>query len=233
MNKDLTQSPPREFKYLQLLSMLYITMLLASVITTMYLVEILGFTFNMGAAVIPCMYFLGDIIAEVYGYKYSRNLIWYALLCDIVFISIAVATVHLPTPAYWHQQTEFQTVLGNLDRLIVSGIIAFPASEFINVYILSKFKILLKGSYFWIRSFTSSLIGEFSLALLGSIIIFYNTLSMRQIFFLALSSFAIKLCFSFFAVVPATLLQKWLKRVEKTDVDDSNTNFNPFKLALS
>ncbi len=233
MNIKRKESSNRDFKYLELLSMLYITMLLSSVVTTMYLVSIFGFTFNMGAAIIPFMYFLGDVIAEVYGYRYARNLIWYALLCDVVFIVLVVFTVHLPSPPAWHHQKEFQTVLGGLYRLIISGIIVFPLSEFLNIYVLSKSRLLLKGAYFWIRSFSSSVISELTLALIGSLIIFYHVLPVQEIFFIALSSFAIKVVFSFMAIFPATILQNLLKRTENISVNNQESDFNPFKLQLT
>ncbi len=227
---------PREIKepkYYNFLCMLYASMLLASVTVCMYVAKISFFVFTEGSAIIPFMYFFGGVITEVYGYERSRNLIWYALACDVLFVLIIVLMVHLPSPADWKMQKEFRDVLGPLYRVMLAGLIVFPLSEFANIYVISKFKIFIKGRYFWLRGLTATMVGEFTLALLGTLIIFTGSMTIKQMLVIVVASFTIKVAFSALAVMPASMLVKWLKKAEGMDIFDHHTNFNPFKFTNS
>lgn len=232
MNTTYTQNPKNitNPKHFNLLCMLYITMLLSAVVMAMYIAKIGILTFNEGAAIIPFMYFFGDIIAEVYGYERSRKLIWNALVCEAFFLCIIIGMVHLPSPKYWHHQHEFRVVLAPLYRVLLSNLILIPLTEFANVIALSKLKILTRGKLFWLRSLLSSITGELILAVLGNIITFWKVLAPIQLAGVILSSFGIKLIFTAAAIIPATIIVKQLKKSEKLDIYDYNTSFNPFKL---
>ena len=72
--------------------------------------------------------------------------------------------------------------------LFVSFVTTF-ISEFINIYIISKWKILLRGKYYWLRSLGSSGVGVFVYAFIASFISFVGILPVRHIFNLALSAY--------------------------------------------
>ena len=76
----------KPYKYLVLLSMLYVTALLASIILAHKLIVIGGILGSAATFVFPVTYFCADIVAEVYGYDVSRRLIWSALFCELFLL---------------------------------------------------------------------------------------------------------------------------------------------------
>ncbi|MFN7097955.1 MAG: VUT family protein, partial [Gammaproteobacteria bacterium] len=115
-------------------------------------------------------------------------------------------------------------------QISLGTIVGAFASEFANVYILSKLKILMTGRLFWVRSLTSTAIGEFVLLLISMAIGFYGHASAKELTHLLFSAYIFELIFTIIAVFPLTLLVRFLKKSEEVDVYDYNTDFNPFSL---
>lgn len=221
-----------QLKYFNFLCMLYITGLLAAVVVVYKVVSIGPLTISEGTLIFPITYFFGDIIAEVYGYELSRSLIWYSLICEIIFTFIVSHIIKLPPPPYWQHQAEYDFVLGNIMQVALANTIAVPTGAFLNAYAITKWKVLLKGRYFWIRSLASTAIGELAFCIIASPIVFIGMLSSNQVFTIVVSTYVIKLIFAVVSIFPANVIQYILKKAEGIDIYDTNTNFNPFKLEI-
>ena len=161
-------------KHYNFLSMLYLTIMLIMVSVCSYMVEIHGFIFNEGAAMVTLLYFLQNVISEVYGYHYARSLIWKALSCEAIFVLTIILMVHLPSPLNWLQQGEYRNIFGSFYKILIVNLLFFPIGEFANIFLLAKLKILLRGRLFWVRNICASFAGEIILAVLGNIIVFWG-----------------------------------------------------------
>jgi uncharacterized integral membrane protein (TIGR00697 family) len=183
--------------------------------------------------ILPLTFFCSDVITEVYGYKLSRQIIWAGICCELIFAIICAELSKLPSPSYWQYSFAYNEVLGKLPRIFLAGFIGRVCGLFSNIYIISKWKILLKGKSFWLRSLGSSAVGEAVFTILSVLIIFTGTLSFPKIFSIIILAYFYKLIFSPLAIIPATICANFLKKSESVDVYDSSTNFNPFKIALT
>jgi uncharacterized integral membrane protein (TIGR00697 family) len=219
---------PHQYKYFTLLAMLVPTLFIAAA-SMAYRFSLVGegIIESGGALILPTTYVLMDIITEVYGYELSKNLIWYTLVCNAVFTVVIIGIIHLPAPSNWHLKNAYTEVFTPLWRLGLSSTVGQLVGGFINIYALSKWKILLKGRYFWLRSIGASAIGEACLNTIGFLIAFIGAISLHGVFELMLASWLYKLIFAAIMAYPANLLVNLLKVVEKTDVYDVDTNFNP------
>lgn len=204
-------------KYLNLLSMMYITFLLVAVVLSTFIVDIRGFIFNEGAIIIPFMYLLGDIITEVYGYDKSKMLIYYSLFCEVIFILLIIWMIKLPNPTNWHDREAYMIVFRTLKNVLLANLVAIPLSEFLNILVLSKTKKLLYGKFFGFRSLFSSTIGELSLAITGNVITFFDRVPIDELLKILVSSFIIKVTFSCIFVIPATIFVAILKQLENIE----------------
>lgn len=218
------------YNFLILLCMLFVTVDLASNVVA-YKIVIFGPLVQTGAAFIyPLTYFFGDIIAEVYGYKISRQLIWFDFACSVLFSLATLTVIKLPSPNFWHDQAAYNTVLGALLLVNLGTAMAAWTGGIINVYLVTKLKILMGGKHFWIRSILSTSIGEAIAIIAGFFIVFSTYASFSNILKLMLADYIIKLAYAVILVLPATFIQSKLKKLEDVDVFDYKTNFNPFRI---
>lgn len=220
------------YKYLILLAMLYLTADLASCALNYKFVQIHSLFFSAETLIFPFTYTITDIIAEVYGYKIARQLIWMVLACDLLFAWSTSLLVKIPSPTHEIQYI-YDFVFANLLRGSTAEIAGVLCGIFINVYAISKLKILTRGKYFWLRSIGSSTIGEAVLVLIAMPIAFLGTTSSGNLITLMIFSYLYKIIFALFASYPATIVVKLLKTAENIDTYDYNVNFNPFAVFSS
>lgn len=227
--------PPNSYKiptYIIILAMLYVTAFMSPMMLAYRMVHIGPFLLPGGTLFFVISYFLGDVIAEVYGYQLARQLVWAGLFCQLVSGLFILLVLNLPYPSYWHHEAAFQFVLGNSFRYAIASTVGNFCGEFANIFVISKLKILFKGRFFILRSIGSTFLGEGILTIVVFLITFVGETSSTHVALLILSAYLFKLLFAVFASFPAFLLMKFLKRSERIDIYDYSTNFNPFKFKI-
>ena len=80
---------------------------------------------------------------------------------SFIFAFSCAGMISFKTPSGWAYQESYDQVLGKLPRVAIASFLAIFVGAFINAYAISKWKILLRGRYFWLRSLGASAIGEF------------------------------------------------------------------------
>ena len=218
------------FRYLSVLTMLYCTIALSSIVMTHKLLPI-GHVLvtSVSTFIVPITYVLSDVIAAVYGYRIARKMIWTFLLCEFVFALICDSLLLLPTVSPIDTAIAYQIVVGPFMRIFLGSFIGVLLGSLINIYLITKWKILVKGRYFWLRSVGSSTIGELVFTVLSIEVIFFHQIPENTILQLMLTSYAFKVIFSIIVVFPATILVYFLKNKENIDLVGGSLNANPLK----
>lgn len=136
--------------------------------------------------------------------------------------------IKAPSPVL-NQQESYNYVLGSLWRSVSSEMLGVLAGAFINSMIISKWKIITKGKYFWLRSICSSAIGELIMLLISVPLALYGILNVREIINLIVYAYAYKILFAIIISGPANYLANLLKTKEGIDNYDYDVSYNPFK----
>lgn len=221
----------KQYKYLTLIAMISAIILPCAAITFNKVVIINGSTACAGTILMPFWFIISDIVTEVYGYKVSRQIFWYSLLCNFLFAIFTIALVNLPSSKSWVGEQAYSFVFGNILPIVFGSFFAAMVGTFLNTYLISKWKILVNGKYFWLRSIGASTIGEFIYTMVAFLLIFRGTLEFKQISTYIMWSYSFKIVGAVILIIPANIIVKFLKNKEHIDVYDTNVNFNPFKLS--
>lgn len=223
---------PYEHKVLIIISMIYMSIMLCNaILTNRYIgsdaLFVLGGTFTS-----PFVFILDDIIAEIYGYKITRSVILTGFIAQTLFVIICLFALNAPHPSFFKEQAAYTTVLGwSLLRINISGFFAYIVANLANSYILTRWKVLLKGRYFWLRSLGSSTISEALYSLIAILMMEIASIPLKSILQVVAISFSIKAIYSIVLAGPANLLVNYLKKLTGIDVYDFPTQFTPFKYA--
>ncbi len=219
-----------QYKLLTLLLVLNVAFQLISDATAAKIVSIFGFGVSVTVLYFPFTYIISDIITEVYGYAQARKVLWYTLLASIlagVFYQIAVL---VPAASFFQNATAYDTVFGIVPRVLLGGWLAVFLGDISNNYVLAKLKIITNGRLLWLRTISSTIVGQlvntavFYIVALGGVL--PNDILLQGI----LAGWLIKTIIeALLTPVTYTVVHK-VKRVEGIDHYDKNTNFNPFSL---
>jgi len=218
-------------RYFHILVGFFVTVLIISNIASTKILVMWKFTFDGGTILFPVSYIFGDILTEVYGFKRSRGVIWIgffsALLMSVVFLIVQV----LPAANDWNNQDAFEAILGFVPRIVLASLVAYFAGEFSNSVILSRLKVIMKGKLLWVRTISSTVIGEGIDTVIFCLIAFYGTISNDLLWTVIISNYIFK-CSVEVLFTPVTyLVVGFLKRKENTDTFDIGINYNPFRLS--
>jgi uncharacterized integral membrane protein (TIGR00697 family) len=190
------------------------------------------YIYGTGVLFFPLSYLFGDILTEVYGYARSRKVIW-AGFGALIFASVMAYVVTSLPPAKTmsaDQQTAVNLIFGQTWRIVVASLLGFWAGEFVNSFVLAKMKILTAGKYLWTRTIGSTFAGEAVDSAIFYPIAFLGTWSTEQVVSVMIGNYFIKVLWEILATPLTYKVVGFLKRIEREDYFDTETNFNPFVL---
>ena len=185
--------------------------------------------FGAGILFFPLGYVIGDVLTEVYGYARARRVIWagFAALLFMAFMSWVV--VALPPAPGWPGQAAYESVFGQVWRIVFASITAFWAGEFINSYVMARMKIWTGGKHLWSRTIGSTVVGQGIDSIIFYPLAFGGVWSNEQVISVMLTNWLLKVGWEV-VLTPVTYgVVGWLKRKEGVDIFDEGTNFSPFK----
>lgn len=156
---------------------LFVAMLLISNIGAVKLISAGPLIVDGGIFLFPLVYVLGDILAEVYGFKAARRAVLLAFGVSI----LAAATFWLvqlsPTAPGWENQEAWEAVLGFVPRIVLASLVAFLVGQLLNAYVLVWLKERTQERGLWFRLLGSTVVGQFADTLVFCTIAFYGVIT--------------------------------------------------------
>lgn len=215
MKRNATQLLPQSY---EVLAALFITSLLISNIVSIKLVNIGHVVFDAGSILFPLAYIIGDVIAEVYGFKQLKKLLFTGICMLVLTASIFWIVGALPAASDWGDQAAYDSILGVVWRIVGASIIAIMLGELINAYILTRLKVRMKGKQLWTRLIGSSAVGNLVDTTVFTVIAFAGTTSNSTLLNIIVTVYVIKMATEI-AISPITMkLIAFVKKRDNIDV---------------
>jgi uncharacterized integral membrane protein (TIGR00697 family) len=223
-----------QFRYYDFVMAAFVAVLLLSNVigaAKPSVINVVGTDWVFGAGILffPLGYVIGDVLTEVYGYARARRVIWagFAGLLFMAFMSWVV--VSLPPAPGWDGQAAYESVFGQVWRIVIASIVAFWAGEFVNSYVMARMKIWTAGKKLWTRTIGSTIVGQGVDSIIFYPLAFWGVWSNAQVLTVMITNWLLKVSWEV-VLTPATYaVVGWLKRKEGVDIFDEGTDFSPFK----
>ena len=223
------------FRYFDFVMAAFVAiLLLANVIGAAKLASLWGFTFGAGILFFPLGYVIGDVLTEVYGYARARRCIWAGFVALIFMAFMSWVVVSLPPAQGWTNQPAYDAVFGQVPRIVFASIIAFWAGEFVNSIVLAKLKILTSGRHLWMRTISSTVLGQGVDSLIFYPLAFWGASgwSHEAVLTVMVTNWGLKVLWEVLLTPVTYAVVGFLKRAEGVDVFDNATDFTPFKTGI-
>jgi queuosine precursor transporter len=218
---------PKQYRFLGLITCLYVAMQLISDVTAGKITQLFGFPVSVTVLYFPITYIFADVLTEVYGYARARRAVWTVLLCSVLAGLVYQVAAYMPPAEGFDGDPAYRRVLGQVPRTLLGGWIAVFAGEILNDYVLAKLKVATGGRHLWIRTISSTIVGQFANTALFYVIALGGVLPADLLVASILSGWVIKVMVEVL-MTPATYwVVNSLKRIEGEDYYDRDTNFNP------
>ena len=224
------------YKWFHVVTALFVTTLIVSNIIAVKLISV--WTLVLPAAVIlfPIAYIIGDVLTEVYGYAWARQVIWIGFFCNLIAVLAIWLAGILTPPPFWSvggyespqtSQQAYDAILGFAPRLLAASFLAYLVGEFLNSFVLAKLKVRTAGRYLWVRTIGSTIVGQGADSLVFITIAFWGVFPPFALGQAILSQWLFKVAFETLATPFTYWVVSALKRSEGEDFFDIDTDFSP------
>ncbi|MBO4600560.1 MAG: queuosine precursor transporter [Bacteroidales bacterium] len=140
------------------LATLFTTCLMAANLFALKQFSFGAVNFTGALLVFPISYIINDVVAEVWGYRRARMLIFMAFGINFLFVMLGAAVDRLP--GVGENVESFHTIFGLAPRVAAASFIAFLVGSLVNAAIMSRMKVWSKGRWFTLRAVVSTVAGE-------------------------------------------------------------------------
>ena len=213
-----------------LLGVVFCACLVASNLLETKILQFGPVTITAGFLVFPISYIINDCIAEVWGFRRARFIIWTGFAMNFLVAALGQIAVFLPSAPFWDGEAHFNYLFGLAPRIAAASFLAFLAGSFLNAYVMSRMKVASGGRHFSARAILSTLVGEGVDSLIFFPCAFAGVLPLSAMIPMMLAQTALKTLYEI-VVLPVTIrVVNYVKRVEETDVFDENISYNILKI---
>ena len=213
-----------------LLGILFNVCLIAANLLETKVIQIGSLTVTAGLLVFPISYIINDCIAEVWGFKKARLIIWSGFAMNFFVVALGLIAVAIPAAPFWEGEEHFDFVFGMAPRIVAASLMAFLVGSFLNAYVMSKMKVASQGRNFSARAIWSTVVGETADSLIffpvavGGVIAWKELLIMMGIQIVLKSLYEVM-------ILPVTIrVVKAIKKIDGSDVYDTNISYNVLKV---
>jgi len=227
------------YRWFPFVTAVFVTTLIISNIIAVKLVNIGGLFLPAAVILFPVAYIFGDILTEVYGFARARQVIWTGFICNLLAVIAIWIGGQLPAAPFWSAgafsspesaQQAYQAILGFTPRLLLASFTAYLIGEFLNSIVLAKLKVRTEGRFLWLRTISSTIVGEGADSAVFITIAFAGIIPGGGLVNAILSQWTFKVVYETLATPLTYLIVNTLKRVENEDYFDRDTDFNPVTL---
>ena len=213
-----------------LLGILFNVCLIAANLLETKVIQIGSLTVTAGLLVFPISYIINDCIAEVWGFKKARLIIWSGFAMNFFVVALGLIAVAIPAAPFWEGEEHFDFVFGMAPRIVAASLMAFLVGSFLNAYVMSKMKVASQGRNFSARAIWSTVVGETGDSLIFFPVAFGGVIAWKELLIMMGIQIVLKSLYEVI-ILPVTIrVVKAIKKIDGSDVYDTNISYNVLKV---
>ena len=213
-----------------LLGILFNVCLIAVNLLETKVIQIGSLTVTAGLLVFPISYIINDCIAEVWGFKKARLIIWSGFAMNFFVVALGLIAVAIPAAPFWEGEEHFDFVFGMAPRIVAASLMAFLVGSFLNAYVMSKMKVASQGRNFSARAIWSTVVGETADSLIFFPVAFGGVIAWKELLIMMGIQIVLKSLYEVM-ILPVTIrVVKAIKKIDGSDVYDTDISYNVLKV---
>ena len=213
-----------------LLGILFNVCLIAANLLETKVIQVGSLTMTAGLFVFPISYIINDCIAEVWGFKKARLIIWSGFAMNFFVVALGLIAVAIPAAPFWEGEEHFNFVFGMAPRIVAASLMAFLVGSFLNAYVMSKMKVASQGRNFSARAIWSTVVGETADSLIFFPVAFGGVIAWKELLIMMGIQIVLKSMYEVI-ILPVTIrVVKAIKKIDGSDVYDTDISYNVLKV---
>lgn len=212
------------------LGIVFCVCLVAANLLETKVVQLGSIAVTAGLIVFPVSYIINDCIAEVWGFRKARLIIWMGFLMNFFVVALGQIAIAIPAAPFWEGEEAFDFVFGMAPRIAAASLTAFLVGSFINAYVMSRMKVASQGRHFSARAILSTVAGESADSLIFFPLAFGGLMPVNELMKMMVVQVVLKTAYEI-VILPVTIrVVNYIKRVDESDVYDEHISYNVLKI---
>ena len=213
-----------------LMGIVFNVCLIAANLLETKVIQLGSLTVTAGLLVFPISYIINDCIAEFWGFRKARLIIWSGFVMNFFVVTLGLIAVSLPAAPFWEGEEHFNFVFGMAPRIVAASLMAFLVGSFLNAYVMSRMKIASRGRNFSVRAIRSTVVGETADSLIFFPVAFGGVIAWRELVVMMGLQILLKSAYEV-VILPVTIrVVKAVKRIDGSDVYDEGISYKVWKV---
>ena len=211
-----------------LLGILFNVCLIAANLLETKVITLCGLTVTAGLLVFPVSYIINDCIAEVWGFRKARLIIWTGFAMNFFVVLLGLLAVAIPAAPFWEGEEHFNFVFGMAPRIVAASLAAFLVGSFLNAYVMSRMKLRSGGRH--VRAIASTVVGETADSLLFFPIAFGGVIAWQELAGMMALQIVLKSLYEVIILPVTVCVVRYVKRIDGSDVYDKGVSYKIWKI---
>ena len=213
-----------------LLGILFNVCLIAANLLETKVIQVFGITVTAGLLVFPISYIINDCIAEVWGFRKARLIIWSGFAMNFFCGNAGTDSRGVACRPFLGWCRAFNFVFGMAPRIVIASLTAFLVGSFLNAYVMSRMKLASNGRNFSARAIWSTVVGETADSLIFFPVAFGGIIAWRELLVMMCIQILLKSMYEVL-ILPVTIrVVKAIKRIDGSDVYDEGISYKVWKI---
>jgi queuosine precursor transporter len=216
------------YRFLGIIACINVTFQLISDVTAGKLIAVFGYPVSITVLYFPFTYIISDILTEVYGYSRARSVVWITLICSIIAGLFYQVVAFWPPASVFGNNDAYVAVFQSVPRILIGGWLAVFSGDIANNFTLAKLKIITNGRFLWLRTISSTVVGQLANTAVFYVVALSGILPTVVLIQAILVGWLLKTLVEVIFTPITYIVVAGLKKAEKEDYYDRDTDFNPF-----
>jgi len=226
VQESKVRTPQRVSIIFMLMGILFCVCLVTSNLLETKVVQIGSLSMTAGFIVFPISYILNDCIAEVWGFRKARLIIWTGFAMNFFVVAMGCIGVALPAAPFWQGEEAFEFVFGLAPRIACASLLAFLTGAFLNAWVMSRMKLRDGERRFSLRAIASTVVGESADSLIFFPLAFGGLMPLYELVKLMLLQVTAKTLYEVIVLPLTTYVVRRVKIAEGVSAYDRNISYN-------
>ncbi|NLZ93306.1 MAG: queuosine precursor transporter [Firmicutes bacterium] len=206
----------------EIIAISFIVTLLTSNILATKLIVLGPFILPAAVIIYPFCFMNGDILTEVWGFKYAKKVIIAGFAANVFLTLMIYIGQILPPAPSWPLQEAYLSIFAPVPRIVLGSLVAYLFGELTNSLALERIKDITGTKLLFLRTIGSSIIGQLFDTVIFISIAFAGTVPINVLLQIMLGQYLFKVALEAIGGTPLVyLLIGWAKKGDHIDSTNS------------
>jgi uncharacterized integral membrane protein (TIGR00697 family) len=190
-------------RFLDVVAIVYIVLIVTANVMASKVLAIGSIIIDAGTMTYPLTFMIGDILAEIYGYKVARRIILWGFAANLLFSALAwLGTLFPPLDATDSLTVAYDVLFGYNIRILAASFTGYVVGSLLNAASLLWIRRLTGPKWLALRTIGSTAFGAAADTALFTLIAWVGTLPVREMLIMGISGYAVKMIYESVIATP-------------------------------